>query len=148
MDRFYRRSPHAASRIVDGEAVIVKFPESEFLILNQSGSAVWQRTEGALTGEQIREAVAREFGVADPQGVGEFLEELTRRGLMEASETPFDRREDSCSLQEFKTTGPYSVPKILEEEVVQSIAGFCASFHTGGGGDCRTFGACAEPWDP
>jgi hypothetical protein len=46
VEAYYKRSPRVGSRVLDGEAVLVKMPESVLHVLNSSASRIWVRADG------------------------------------------------------------------------------------------------------
>ena len=55
-ERYYRRSGEVASRVVGGEALLVKSDENKVYVLNVPGSRIWVNADGTrsldeLTGE-------------------------------------------------------------------------------------------------
>ncbi len=74
-------APHsqAASRVVDGSAVVVLSDAGEVNVYNAVGTRVWELADGSRTIQQIIDAIVAEFDVAADQAsddVQEFLQLL------------------------------------------------------------------------
>ncbi len=61
LDTVLRRSPNAAYRVYDGQATVVLPDRAEVNVLNEIGSLVWERIDGARTVGQIVEVVLEEY---------------------------------------------------------------------------------------
>lgn len=85
LDTVLRKNPNAAYRIFDGQATIVLPDRSEVNVLNELGSLVWERIDGARTVGQIVEAVLQEYEV-DPEAargdILEFIDSLHDHGMV------------------------------------------------------------------
>ncbi len=71
--------PQAASRIIDGSAVVVLADAGEVNVFNSVGTRVWELTDGSRSVQQIIDAIIAEFDVAADQAaadVQEFLHSL------------------------------------------------------------------------
>ncbi len=75
LDSVLRKNPNAAYRLFDGQATIVLPDRSEVNVLNELGSLVWERIDGARTVGQIVEAVLQEYEV-EPQAAREDILEF------------------------------------------------------------------------
>jgi hypothetical protein len=74
-----RKNPNAAYRIFDGQATVVLPNRSEVNVLNEIGSTVWERIDGARTVGQIIEAVLAEYEVGAEtarQDILAFIDDL------------------------------------------------------------------------
>ncbi len=79
------RHPRLASRIVDGEAVLVDPDRNVVRMLNTVGSRIWELADGTRTVDEIAEALTEEFEVEVPearQSVVEFVDELAGKELL------------------------------------------------------------------
>ena len=84
---YYRRACGVASRVVDGEAFLIKMPENVLFVLNDAASRIWVRADGTRSGEEL----AGEWGRPSHGGREEsqaFLDEMTERGLLLRSAEP------------------------------------------------------------
>ena len=113
MDGYYRRSRRVASRVVDGEVVLVKMPEGVLHVLNPSASRMWVRADGC------REAAALAEGL-DPKTARAFLRRMAELGFMDRAESP--REEAEPFLQEVELPCSTDAPEISEPEPVEILA--------------------------
>ena len=79
------KHPRTASRLVDGEAVIILPAEGVVKMLNAVGSRVWEMADGTRPVRDIVETIHQEFDV-DPeqaqQDVVEFVAEMVQADLL------------------------------------------------------------------
>lgn len=82
-----RQSERVASRVIDGRAVLVTLDDNRMMVLNATGTFLWERADG-----RSLEDVAREMADAFEVDLGRarsdchsFVAELARRGALEAS---------------------------------------------------------------
>ena len=71
--------PQVATRIIDGEAVIVLPESSQVNVLNEVGSRIWEFIDGTRSVGEITEAIVAEYEVSTEQAerdVDEFIQEL------------------------------------------------------------------------
>ncbi len=79
------RHPRLASRVVDGEAVLVDPDRNVVRMLNTVGSRIWELADGTRTVDEIAEALTEEFEVEVSearQSVVEFVDELADKELL------------------------------------------------------------------
>lgn len=85
LNKFVVRNPNIASRIVDGEAIIMT-PQDEILhSLNAVGTKIWELCDGKSRVKEIIGKVHEEFNVdlkAVQKDVVEFIEELVQKGML------------------------------------------------------------------
>ena len=123
---YYRHTSTTASRLVDGETVIVSLPLGEMTILNGSGSFVWSIINGENNVAKIENIIVNKFSLPSPPAIRGFLNELLSHNLIEAVEQP-----------SFHTTPPpptissWEEPAIQNSEVLEALAGFCGSAFDG-----------------
>jgi hypothetical protein len=72
--KYPRKSPQTASRVIDGEAVIIVPQDNEVKVLNEVGSRIWELLDGRRDISQLTDAIAAEFDVS----YTETLEDITR----------------------------------------------------------------------
>ncbi len=80
-----RRHPHVASRVYDGEALVVTPQNSRKHILSDVGTRVWDLIDGEHTLEQIAEIVAKEYEVTLETATGDirdFIDVLEANGML------------------------------------------------------------------
>jgi hypothetical protein len=79
------RHPRTASRLVDGEAVIVLPEEGTVKVLNSVGSRIWELADGAHLVRDIVETIYQEYDVDRDQAEEEvvaFVTEMVGDELM------------------------------------------------------------------
>jgi hypothetical protein len=94
LTKYPRKSPDTASRIIDGEAVIVLPQEGLARILNPSGSRIWELLDGNRTAGGIAETISGEFGISKQQACADvcsFLRELENKKMVLISDEPAGR---------------------------------------------------------
>jgi ubiquinone biosynthesis protein COQ9 len=80
-----KRSPNSAFRVYDGQATIVLPDRAEVKVLNEVGSLVWERMDGARTVADIIDAVIAEYDIAPVEArrdVLSFIETLRESGMV------------------------------------------------------------------
>jgi len=93
-DKYIARSAAIASRMLAGEMMVMSAVDSTFFTLNEVATAIWQAADGQTPLSQIvAEKVCAEFDV-DPetarQDAQQFVEELSRHGILLISDDPLD----------------------------------------------------------
>lgn len=89
MDRYLRKSSRTASRIIDGEAVVVIPEEGRVNVFNPVGSRVWELLDGKSGLKDIAAIISGEFEVTYEsayQDVQEFMEDLSKKGMLTQDE--------------------------------------------------------------
>ena len=119
MDSCYRRSPQVASRVIEGEAVLVKMPENLLFVLNAAASRMWVRADGARSGAELGKGW-------DAQEIGAFVDEMVEHGLFERTSSPAEKADEFPQDVAWpEAGGPSELPKILSTEPMGVMAG-CA----------------------
>lgn len=80
------KSEKVASRIIDGEAIIVLLEKQQNIVLNQVGSRIWEIMDGKKNIDELTRTIASEFEVGYDQAikdVSEFIEDIEKRGAVE-----------------------------------------------------------------
>ncbi len=122
---YYRRSPHVASRVVDGEALLLKRTESKAFILNHAASRIWVLADGVRSGGDL--AGAREVEAVRP-----FLDEMVERGLLERADEPLGAAQAFPQNVEWQSPDhEFELPAICGSEVVEVLASLCDSNREG-----------------
>ncbi len=89
LDKRPVKHPRTASRVIDGEAVIV-IPEGDTVkVLNDVGSRIWELADGTKTVGEIAGVIYDEYEVDRDQAkkdVVEFVEELINSEMMTLEE--------------------------------------------------------------
>lgn len=79
------RHPRTASRIFEGEVVIVDPQKNMVRMLNHVGSRVWELADGTHTTKNIVTILTKEFEVEEQEAEEStkvFIEELAGKGLL------------------------------------------------------------------
>ena len=103
-----------ASRVVDGEAVLVKMPEGILHVLTPSATRMWVRADGTRSGRDLAEGL-------DPPAADAFLVRMTELGMLER--TPAPLAEARASPQEVELAPSTEAPEIRVSEPVETLAG-------------------------
>ena len=85
-----RRHPHVASRVYDGEALVVTPQNSKKHILTEVGTRVWDLIDGEHTLEQIAVIIAKEYEVTPEDALGDvrdFVVVLEANGMLADNDT-------------------------------------------------------------
>lgn len=85
MEKCPIKSPATASRIIDGEAVIVIPDKSEVKVLNLVGSRIWDLCDGNRTICKIVDIIYNEFEGKRSnieRDVLNFVDDLEKRGML------------------------------------------------------------------
>ena len=80
-----KKSEDTASRIIDGEAVIVTPQKGVVTVLNETGSGIWQLLDGENTVEDIINTISSEFNVSREEAEKDtlcFIEELIEKDMV------------------------------------------------------------------
>ncbi len=84
-DKHPLRHPRIASRMFEGEVVIVDPEKNMVRMLNQVGSRVWELIDGTRTTKEIVVQLVEEFDVKKEEAknsVEGFIEDLADKGLL------------------------------------------------------------------
>ena len=79
------KSDKVASRIIDGEAVIVMLEKQETVVLNTVGSRLWDIMDGQKNLKQLATTLTSEFDTTHQQALKdlvEFIEDMAKRGIV------------------------------------------------------------------
>jgi len=132
---YYRRSPHVASRVVDGEALLLKRTESKAFILNHAASRIWVLADGVRSGDDLT-------GAREVEAVRPFLDEMVERGLLERADEPLVAAQPFPQDVEWRSPDhELEPPAICGSEVVEVLASLCDSNKEGLIG-CQVTGPC------
>jgi len=91
MDKYVARSPEAAWRVIEGEALIITPRESTLHSLNPVGTSIWEHADGRTRVSEIVDAITEEFDVdraRAEEDVKEFLQQLLEQGIIKISDEP------------------------------------------------------------
>ena len=85
-----RHHPQTASRIFEGEAVIISPTQNKVRMLNLTGSRIWELADGSHTLTEIAAILSEEFQVTPDDALNSvrtFVEELVAQQLLVLEET-------------------------------------------------------------
>lgn len=95
-DRYVKRDPDCAFRIIDNLALVVKISQGDgnkVFSLNKTGTVIWQYADGTHSVAQIVSLIKDEFDVDKEieleAEVIDFTEELIKRNLLQGNKGPF-----------------------------------------------------------
>ena len=83
--KYALKSHETASRVIDGEAVIITPQNNEVKVLNEVGSRIWELLDGTRNIDQLAAVIAEEFDVTIEtalQDITLFIEELDSRNMI------------------------------------------------------------------
>ena len=86
-----KRSEDTASRMIDGEAVIVIPQKGLVTVLNETGSGIWQLMGGGNTVEDIINIISSEFHVSREEAERDtldFIKELEEKDMVVLNDGP------------------------------------------------------------
>ena len=89
--KYIDKSPWTASRLMDGEAVIIIPQDNEVKILNEVGSRIWEILDGSCDIKQISDMISDEFEVSRDKAlkdIMEFINELYQKKMVVLLEEP------------------------------------------------------------
>ena len=79
------KSPDAAYRTYDGQATIVLPSRAQVSVLNEIGSAVWERIDGRRTLQEILDGILAEYDITHERALGDleaFVSDLRAQGMV------------------------------------------------------------------
>ena len=76
------RSKNVAWKVLDGESVVLNLDSGVYFTLNTTGTAVWERIDGATSLEEIGRGLCEQFEITVEQAQRDLLE-LTKSLLDE-----------------------------------------------------------------
>ena len=110
---FRPRDEEIASKVIDGEAIIINLANGVYYSMEKVGALVWERLQaGYILGDVIG-AVTDAYDVSPEQAesnVVELVEELLQETLVVPSENGASRGAEMIARQEDKL--PYELPKL------------------------------------
>jgi hypothetical protein len=91
-EMYIARSPAVASRVLDGEMVIMSAIDSTLFSLSEVATVIWQAADGLtpLSGI-VRKRICVEFDVTPAVALRDaeaFVEDLARHGILRVSDSP------------------------------------------------------------
>lgn len=79
------KSPDAAYRTYDGQATIVLPSRAQVSVLNEVGSAVWERIDGRRSLQEILDGIMEEFEITRDRALTDleaFVADLRAQGMV------------------------------------------------------------------
>ncbi len=79
------KSPDAAYRTYDGQATIVLPSRAQVSVLNEIGSAVWERIDGKRSLQEILDGILEEYDTTREKALGDlqaFVTDLKNQGMV------------------------------------------------------------------
>ncbi len=129
-----RHARGVASRVIEGEAVLIVPARREAHVLNESGSAAWAMMDGSRTSDELASELARRYSL-DPARAGRdvdsFLDNLRERGAVETNDAV---ARPSAVESPPPAPSAYSPPAVAESHTLEVVAALCNSQRTGGSG--------------
>lgn len=95
-DKYLDKSPQTASRIIDGEAVIIIPQEDNVKVLNGVGSRIWELLNGTRDVKQISSEISNEFDISHDEAfkdITEFVNELYQKNMVVVLNSPGENEE-------------------------------------------------------
>ena len=86
-----KKSEDTASRIIDGEAVIVTPRKGLVTVLNETGAGIWQLLDGRNSVEDIINIISSEFHVSREEAEKDtldFIKELEEKDMVVLNDGP------------------------------------------------------------
>lgn len=86
-----KKTEDTASRIIEGEAVIVIPQKGLVRVLNEAGSRIWQLLDGGNTVEDIINIISSEFNVSREEAQKDtldFIKELIEKDMVVLNDGP------------------------------------------------------------
>jgi Coenzyme PQQ synthesis protein D (PqqD) len=74
LDEVLTKNPNAAYRIYDGQATVVLPDQAEVNVLNEIGSAVWERIDGRRSLRAILDAILETYDISREEATRDVLE--------------------------------------------------------------------------
>jgi len=74
MNTYLIRSKNVAWKVLDGESVVLNLDSGVYFTLNMTGTAVWERIDGATSLEEIGGGLCEQFDVTLEQAKRDLIE--------------------------------------------------------------------------
>lgn len=85
LDQIVRRNEKTASRVLEGEAIVLTPTDSKIHSFNETGSRIWEFLAEEPTVRKVIAQIRSEFEVGEEQAQADviaFLEELVAKGMV------------------------------------------------------------------
>ena len=110
---FRPREEEVASKVIDGEAIIINLANGVYYSMDKVGALVWERLQAGYTLDDVIRVVTATYDVSPEQAesnVVELVEELLQENLVVTSENGASHAAEVIAEQEGKS--PYELPKL------------------------------------
>ena len=110
---FRPRDEEIASKVIDGEAIIINLASGVYYSMDKVGALVWERLQAGYILDDVIRAVTDAYDVSPEQAesnVVELVEELLQETLVVTSENGASRAAEVIAEPEDKL--PYELPKL------------------------------------
>ena len=110
---FRPRDEEIASKVIDGEAIIINLANGVYYSMDKAGAFIWERLQAGYTLVDVIGAVTDAYDVSPEQAesnVVELVEELLQETLVVTSENGASRAAEVIAEPEDKL--PYELPKL------------------------------------
>ena len=110
---FRPRDEEVASKVIDGEAIIINLANGVYYSMDKVGALVWERLQAGYTLDDVIRAVKDAYDVSPEQAeshIVELVEELLQENLVGTSENGASHAAEMIARQEDKS--PYELPKL------------------------------------
>ena len=97
LEKYLSKSTDTASRIIEGEAVIVLPQSSEVNTLNKIGTKIWNMANGNVKISEIISAIYQEYNVEMAhikKDILEFINIMVTAKMLELSDQPVEQLDD------------------------------------------------------
>ena len=112
-DCFRPREEEVASKVIDGEAIIINLANGVYYSMDKVGALVWERLQAGYTLDDVIRVVTGAYDVGREQAesnVVKLVEELLQENLVVTSENGASYAAEVIAKQEDKF--PYELPKL------------------------------------
>jgi hypothetical protein len=110
---FRPREEEVASKVIDGEAIIINLANGVYYSMDKVGAYVWDLLQGGHTLEAVTLAVTSRYDVAREQAesnLRDLIEELVQENLVVSTENGAATLTEGAMDQQEKA--PYDIPKL------------------------------------
>jgi len=110
---FRPREEEVASKVIDGEAIIINLANGVYYSMDKVGALVWDRLQAGHTLDDVIAAVTGSYDVPREQAesnVRDLVQELVQENLVVATENGAAAPREKAMEQQEKA--PYDIPKL------------------------------------
>lgn len=91
LSRYPKRLDHVVWKVIDGKGILLNLENGAYFEIDSVGLAIWQKSDGRATMEEISQWAAKEFHAKAERvsrDLADFVVELKRRKLAEVRANP------------------------------------------------------------